>query len=290
MAIDRRRLLRGAGKATAAGAVGVALAAGESAGPSGADRTARPSRARPKSADTPPRFAAARPAIASRTAWQAGPTPPRDPDAPTANTVKAVFVHHTNSENDYTPAEVPDLIRTVQDDHIASRHWDDIGYNFLVDRTGAIYEGRAGSIDGPVVGAHTEGFNIGTVGIAAIGNFSGETAVPAAMLNAIARLAAWKLGLYGVDARGNAVLFSSNDGSRFPEGSRCVFHAISGHRDGFLTTCPGASLYGELGRIRDRAARLQRRNVPRADSPGGKPLTSWQDWSAVWGGGSPGPR
>ncbi|MFI7102343.1 N-acetylmuramoyl-L-alanine amidase [Streptomyces sp. NPDC050161] len=261
MVIDRRMLLRGMGKAVVVGASGAALAVGASAGPSGGRGTDRPGGL----PDSP--LATARPAITPRTAWQAAEPVRREHAALHADAVKAVFLHHTGNANDYARRDVPGLIRAVYEDHVGSRHWDDIGYNFLVDRTGTIYEGRAGSIEGPEVGAHTEGFNIGTVGIAAIGDYAGDAEVPGALLNAVARIAAWKLGMYGVDARGTAVLFSSNDRSRFPKGSRCVFRAISGHRDGFVTTCPGAALYAHLPQIRDRAARLQRRSGPSARRP-----------------------
>ncbi|MFF3247820.1 peptidoglycan recognition protein [Streptomyces sp. NPDC002870] len=252
MTIDRRMLLRGMGRAAAAGVVGAALAAGDTGRRAA---TARQSHARAEPAAP---WAAAQPAVVPRTAWQAAPVRRRKPTL-TASAVKAVFIHHTNSGNDYTRREVPDLIRYLSGDHTENRDWDDVGYNFFVDRTGTIYEGRAGGIANPVVGAHTMGFNIGTVGVAAIGSFGAGSTVPAPMLEAIARLSAWKLGLYGVDPRGSTVLVSTNDDSKYPKGSRVVFHTISGHRDGYWTRCPGTALYTLLPQIRDRAARLQSR-------------------------------
>ncbi|QHY99078.1 N-acetylmuramoyl-L-alanine amidase [Streptomyces sp. S4.7] len=256
MSIDRRVLLRGMAWAAAASA-GLTLAAdaageaGEDGGP--VDRP-RP-QARP---ERPLRWAAAAPAVEPRTFWQERPPPRRKPER-TANEVKAVFIHHTSGPNDYTRPEVPGLIRSFAVDHVDSRQWDDIGYNFLVDRGGIIYEGRAGGIANPVVGAHTVGFNIATVGIAAIGDFSDGTPVPEPMVDSLARLIAWKLGLYGVDPRGTAVLVSTNDASRYEKGTRQIFRTVSGHRDGYSTRCPGGALYAELPRIRARAARLQGR-------------------------------
>ncbi|MFF0061466.1 peptidoglycan recognition protein [Streptomyces sp. NPDC005279] len=266
MTIDRRMLLRGMGRATAAGVIGAALAAGSSGRPPTAAR-ARP---RPHPRPEPvTQWAGAQPAVVPRSVWQTHPMAHQKPEL-SATTVKAVFIHHTNSGNDYSRREVPNLIRFLSDDHMERRGWDDVGYNFFVDRTGTIYEGRSGGIANPVVGAHTLGFNVGTVGIAAIGSYGSGSTVPAPMLEAIARLAAWKLGLYGVDPRVTTVLVSTNDGSKYPEGERAVFHTISGHRDGDWTRCPGAGLYTRLPQIRDRAAHLQGRTEPpetHADGP-----------------------
>ncbi|MBT2388577.1 peptidoglycan recognition protein [Streptomyces sp. ISL-1] len=255
MTIDRRMLLRGMGRAATAGVIGAALAAGDTGRPAATARQAHPTDPRAQAAAP---WAAAQPAVVPRTVWQAAPTRRKEP-ARTATAVKAVFIHHTNSGNDYTPAEVPDLIRYLSGDHTENRDWDDVGYNFFVDRTGTIYEGRAGGIANPVVGAHTMGFNVGTVGVAAIGSFGAGATVPAPMVEAIAQLAAWKLGMYGVDPRASTVLVSTNDASKYPEGSRTVFHTISGHRDGYWTRCPGAALYSLLPQIRDRAAHFQSR-------------------------------
>ncbi|MEV6396255.1 peptidoglycan recognition protein, partial [Streptomyces sp. NPDC051907] len=220
----------------------------------------------PPHAEPAGRWTAARPAVVPRSAWRPI-SRRRHPPELTASAVKAVFIHHTNSGNDYTPKDVPELIRNLSHDHVANREWDDVGYNFLVDRNGTIYEGRAGGVANPVVGAHTQGFNVGTVGIAAIGSYGSGTTVPAPMLEAIARLAAWKLGLYGVDPRASTVLVSTNDHSRYPEGSRHVFRTISGHRDATWTWCPGTALHALLPDIRERAARLQGRRDDESPEP-----------------------
>jgi len=140
-----------------------------------------------------------------------------------------------------------------------SRQWDDVGYNFLVDRCGTIYEGRAGGVERAVVGAHTQGFNRRTSGIAAIGTFTAGVPVPKALTDAIAALAAWKLGLSDIDPRGTARLVSSNGLSRYAAGTAALLPAVVGHRAGFSTTCPGAALQARLPAIREAAARLQGR-------------------------------
>ncbi|MEU6768688.1 peptidoglycan recognition protein [Streptomyces sp. NPDC046853] len=200
---------------------------------------------------------AAKPRIVPRSEWMDGAE--RGPPARYAKRVKAVFVHHTDTPNDYDCADAPRTIRYLYTGQTESRQWDDIGYNFLVDRCGTIYEGRAGGVGRAVVGAHTQGFNRGSVGIAAIGTFTKGVPVPEAMTDAMAALVAWKLGLTDVDPRSEVRLVSSNSLSRYPKGKSAKFRAVSGHKDGFYTQCPGAALMAALPGIRKEAARLQDR-------------------------------
>jgi hypothetical protein len=206
---------------------------------------------------------AARPHIVARAVWALGgegnaaartPPPPRYDDK-----VLAVFVHHTDSPNDYDCADAPRIIRYLAAGQTGARDWDDIGYNFLVDRCGTIYEGRAGGVDRPVTGAHTLGFNHRTAGIAALGTFTAGVPVPRAMADAIAALAAWKLGLADIDPRTTVRLTSSNSLSRYKAGTTAALPALAAHGDAYMTTCPGAALKARLPEIRERAARLQGR-------------------------------
>jgi hypothetical protein len=199
-----------------------------------------------------------RPAIVPRRAWHADSVDTA-PGARYAPAVKAVVIHHTSTPNGYDCATVPRTLRDLYAGHAYGRHWDDIGYNFLVDACGTIYEGRAGGVDRPVIGAHTMGFNEGTVGIAAIGTFQRGGTVPEPMLDALARLVAWKLGPRGPDPRGRVTLVSTHDEARFPKGTKAVLPVVGGHSDGYPTRCPGAALYAKLPEIGARAARLQRR-------------------------------
>ncbi len=135
--------------------------------------------------------------------------------------------------------------------------WRDIGYNFLVDKCGTIYEGRAGGVAKRVRGAHTTGFNSSSVGIAVIGTYS-RSKPSSAAVKAVVRLAAWKLGLYGMNPRGKTYLKSAG-GNLYQKGKNVRLNVISGHRDGFATDCPGAKLYRKLGTARRTAARCQGR-------------------------------
>ncbi len=148
------------------------------------------------------------------------------------------------------------MIRAIHQYHVKTSGWRDIGYNFLVDRCGTVYEGRAGGVELPVHGAHTFGFNTDSSGIAAIGTFVDDQP-PQPLLDGLAAVAAWKLGLTGRPADGRTKLTSSSDASRYPKGTVVDFDAISGHRDGFTTECPGGALYARLPALRTAAARLQ---------------------------------
>jgi hypothetical protein len=171
--------------------------------------------------------------------------------------VKAAFVHHTASGNKYRCSQAPSVIRSIYRYHVESSGWRDIGYNFLVDKCGNIYEGRAGGVAKPVMGAHTLGFNTNSMGIAVLGSY-GATKPTSAALKAIARLTAWKLGLYGANPRGKTYL-KSGGGNLYRKGKNVRLNVISGHRDGFATECPGRLLYGKLGSARRTAARYQGR-------------------------------
>ncbi|MGV9286031.1 peptidoglycan recognition protein family protein [Streptomyces sp. NPDC003719] len=233
---------------------GIAAAAALAMCAGGVERTSDPH----VRAATVPRHTAPRPPVVPRSVWLGGgartqPAPRYDDE------VRAVFVHHTDTPNDYDCADVPAILRGVYTGQTGARDWDDIGYNFVVDRCGTIYEGRAGGIDRPVTGAHTQGFNHRTTGIAALGTFTAGVPVPDALTDAIAALAAWKLGPTDTDPRGTVRLVSSNGLSRYAAGSTATLPAVAGHGEGYQTSCPGEALTARLPHIRDLAARLQGR-------------------------------
>jgi hypothetical protein len=192
-----------------------------------------------------PAYVTPKPQIYSRAQWGADERM-RDKSSLHYFEVHAGFVHHTVNANGYTRAQVPSIIRGIYAYHTQSRGWSDVGYNFLVDRFGRIWEGRYGGVDRPVVGAHTLGYNDYAFAMSAIGNF--ETARPSsALLDAYGRLFAWKLSLHGVDA-----------GSMRQWVGKRYLPAINGHRDVGQTACPGRYLYAKISTIRSLAARYER--------------------------------
>ncbi|MFK0169417.1 peptidoglycan recognition protein [Streptomyces sp. NPDC090306] len=197
-----------------------------------------------------------RPRIVTRRGWGANEKL-REKKFGYTKTVKAAFVHHTATGNTYRCSQAPSVIRSIYSYHVKSMGWRDIGYNFVVDKCGTIYEGRAGGVTKPVMGAHTLGFNSNSTGIAVLGTF-GSSKPPAAAVRAIARLVAWKIGLYGGNPKGKTYL-RSGGGNLYRKGKNVRLNVISGHRDGFLTECPGRQLYGKLGTARSTAAYYQGR-------------------------------
>ena len=187
-------------------------------------------------------------------AWGAASVPPRS--GPSYGAVQAAFVHHTASVNEYGPQDSPGIVLGIAKYHRDTNGWNDIGYNFLVDRYGQVFEGRAGGVDQPVVGAHAQGYNSQSTSVAQIGTYSAGGITPQAM-SATAQLLGWKLSLHGVPTEGVVVLRSGGGSlNRYPSGTPVSVNRICGHRDGDETSCPGDALYGQLAELRTRASAL----------------------------------
>ncbi|MCA9374322.1 SpoIID/LytB domain-containing protein [Candidatus Peregrinibacteria bacterium] len=147
--------------------------------------------------------------------------------------VTKFFIHHTaTSKNLDNPQQA---IRDIYYWHAISRGWGDIGYNYIIDQRGNIYEGRYGG-DG-VIGAHAGPGNNGSIGIAVLGNYE-ESEVPAPVIESISALIKAKSAKYGIDTMGSSMF----RGEMRPN--------IMGHRDIMSTTCPGSNLYAMLPTIK----------------------------------------
>lgn len=195
--------------------------------------------------------------------------------------VSVAFVHHTENPNGYSRSHSAALVQSICLFHKYVHGWNDIGYNFLVDRYGQIFEGRAGGIDEPTVGAQAGGYNFASTGVAVIGDFTGAPPTAAAM-RALAHVLAWKLALHGVPARGETEVVVSSGGraySRYRPGSSVRLNRISGHRDGDSTTCPGNALYRQLPALR--------RHVEALAGPIGSLTLSGPPAGAVFGAPAP---
>ena len=207
-------------------------------------RVALPARARQASAG---------PALITRAQWDpSNQCKPRS--SPEYGQVQMAFVHHTVSQNEYEPEASPAMVLAICRYHRNSNGWNDVGYNFLVDRYGRLFEGRAGGVDKAVVGAQAQGWNSQSTSVSNIGTFS-DVEQSDESLAAMADLLSWKLGLHGVPVTGQVALTSAGGSeNRYPSGASATFERISGHRDGGKTECPGGALYAQLPELRALAA------------------------------------
>ena len=191
-----------------------------------------------------------RPLLLGRRQWGADESW-RSGDPRYVDTIEQVHVHHTVNSNAYAEADVPALIRGMYRYHTHYLGWSDIAYNFLVDRFGRVWIGRAGGARRPVRGAHTLGFNATSVGVAAIGNF--ELVAPSEpVIQAIAAVAAWKLDTYGRDPLATTAV-TSEGSDKFRRSQVVTLPVVDGHRDTNDTACPGKLLYARLPDVRSAA-------------------------------------
>ncbi|MFD7629596.1 N-acetylmuramoyl-L-alanine amidase, partial [Streptomyces sp. NPDC059851] len=206
-------------------------------------------------ADPGPASTAPKPTVVSRVEWGADES--LNDEGPVylpGGKVKAVFVHHTADAQPYDCTQSAAIVQGIHVYHVKTNGWRDLGYNFLVDKCGTIFEGRQGGVDQPVLGAHTYGWNSESAGIAVLGDHS-TAGIPQAAQTAISRIAAYKHGQYDGDMNGTATLTAGATqtnffGASYTQGQTYSFKALSGHRDGFNTQCPGDALYAQLDAIR----------------------------------------
>jgi len=204
---------------------------------------------------------ASSPPVIPRASWRANEAIRRAPPV-YAPSLQLAIVHHTAGTNSYTASQSAAIVRGIEIYHVQGNGWNDIGYNFLVDKYGQVFEGRYGGIDRNVVGAHAEGFNTGSVGIALLGNYN-SAAPSAAALRSLTKLIAWRLDVAHVDPL-SSTTFISGGNAKFPSGLPVSLRAVSGHRDTGFTDCPGANLYARLAAI---AAGAQATGLPKIFEP-----------------------
>jgi N-acetylmuramoyl-L-alanine amidase len=196
-----------------------------------------------------------RPRIITRAQWGADPSLMNCTPL-VADFLDMGFVHHTAGSNSYTKAQADDVVRGIYAYHTNGRGWCDIGYNFLVDRFGDVFEGRSGGVTNDVIGAAQAGFNTGAFSVSVMGNFD-QVRPPAPAVRALDRLLAWRLDVGHVNPSAHTVMISGGGRTtRYPAGTKVKLRTISGHRDTGLTACPGRVLYAMLPAIRSDVARI----------------------------------
>ena len=187
-----------------------------------------------------------RPSVVSRTEWGCPDGQSSASWPPQYTVVSHLIVHHTATGN--AASDWPAQVRSIWAVHTYTRGWGDIGYNYLIDPLGVIYEGRSGGDD--VIGAHFSCQNANTMGVALLGEF-GVASPTLEAQDSLERLLAWKASQRGIDPLGT---------SDHP-GTQLALANISGHRDGndspttcTTTSCPGGQLYSLLPEIRTAVA------------------------------------
>ena len=247
--------LRGGRPATSADDLGVHLidssGLGRSLGQRVLDRLKAAWRGTPPAAEA----TVDRPTIITRSQWGADESLRRYGPS-YASKIRLGVVHHTAGANGYSRSESDDVVRGVYRYHVQSRGWSDIGYNFLVDRYGRLYEGRYGGITKPVIGAHAGGFNSESFGVSLMGSFDGARP-PKAMRRALRHLLAWKFDYHHVNVLGSTDYTTPDGSSKFGAGQTVRLRRLSGHRNVSLTSCPGGQTYEMLPRLRKQVAELQ---------------------------------
>ncbi len=192
------------------------------------------------------------PPIIARAAWAGNNHPPTG--GPYYGTIEMGIVHHTENPNGYSPGEVPAMLRSIYAFHVHGRGWLDIGYNFVIDRFGRIWEARQGGVDLPVLGAQAGDWNQISFGVSLLGTYT-DVRPSAAAVAALERLLAWKLALNGLPAVGELSAVASAEGisyTQFHVGEHVRFPRIAGHRQVDATDCPGGAFFAELPALRPR--------------------------------------
>ena len=214
--------------------------------------------------------APAAPSIVSRGGW--GADPAYMTWAPQFYPTKKLIVHHTATSDNYTDRAAAEAqIRSIYYYHSVTQDWGDIGYNFLIDKFGTIYEGRysrdyAGAnptgddaTGRGVTAAHVAGWNSGTVGVALLGTLTTHDATPAAR-DALTRLLAWEASRNGINPEATEAFVNPVSGATITSPN------IAGHRDYAATACPGDTFYPTLPAIRRDVAALIGGSTPAPDT------------------------
>lgn len=185
----------------------------------------------------------AQPDICGRACWCPSGDCPIDP-TPQPTMASHFIVHHSAGQT--TSSDFAAVVRSYYDLHTGTNGWDDIGYNWLIDGNGIVYEGRGQGLQG----AHFSCMNENTIGICVIGNYENATPSEEA-ITALQNFIAWGSCEEDIDVQG----------MDFHPSSTLNLNNISGHLDGndspeacSSTVCPGVNLYGLLPTIRDEIA------------------------------------
>lgn len=182
--------------------------------------------------------------IFPRSSWGAR-LPPKQGLRPETS-VKFLIVHHTAASNSYKQSQVAQQIQSIYQFHTGSKKWADVCYNFFVDRFGGVWEGRAGSLAGPVEADATGGSQGFAQLVCLLGNFE-TTRPPVVMVESCAKVLGWLAHRYQIELdQKKTVEFISRGSNKWKAGTKVFARPISGHRDMSATLCPGKFVYPQI--------------------------------------------
>jgi hypothetical protein len=167
--------------------------------------------------------------------------------------VERIVIHHTVSPNNDSINPIS-RIQSIYRFHAVTQGWGDIGYNYLIDQQGNIYEGRYGGNGSR--SAHVyydrpqDNFNYGSIGIALLGDYS-EQEPSALMYDSLSRLVGWLAATNGLDPlQMSRSTFVWNTTTK-SFSSKYTLPAVLGHKEIENTLCPGKI---DVSKIRQQSA------------------------------------
>ncbi len=164
-----------------------------------------------------------------------------------------IIIHHTAwGEWVKTPEDAKAYIRSVYKQHALSNKRGDIGYNFIIDPAGNIYEGRAWGEW--VVGMHAKYNNTASIWIALIGNFD-KTKPTKEQLKSLIKLLVVLSKKYNINPTLSQTIYHKSTTSK-PYIQDVEDFVIVWHQDAGHTSCPGKNLEAMLPKIREIVAYL----------------------------------
>lgn len=150
-----------------------------------------------------------------------------------AKRIKFIVIHHTASEKNLDDPKT--ALKNIQYYHAVRRRWGDIGYNYIIDTDGNIYEGRKGGEK--IIAGHAAALNKVSIGIAVLGNYE-KNELPLKALKSLIGLVAEKTKLHRIDVDGKSNYKDKN------------YNAMQGHYENAATLCPGKNLKNKLDAVR----------------------------------------
>ncbi|MCK5084502.1 MAG: N-acetylmuramoyl-L-alanine amidase [Candidatus Pacebacteria bacterium] len=180
--------------------------------------------------------------------------------------VEKFVVHHTASSNLVSDSdgsgEYKSMVNNIYIYHNSKKTWNDsdgkytgfgdVGYNYLIDPNGNIYEGRFGG--NGVVAGHANGYNTGSIGISVLGRYQDYTnsenknveshPITSVIKRSLENLIGWLAANNSIDLNRTSDFHGKN------------IDGVVGHKDLAPTVCPGDELYKQLGNIQSNASSI----------------------------------